>query len=220
MRNKIETKQYPDGTFATGVAPLPEASPREVNDFPPPNIQHDLTQAQMALVNKLWLELRDNPELRYARQRLSLHELREIVLSLVLAVPEKREFVPEVDESIRAQNELHEQIYQTYQRDQTKAERDVIAERRRQIEVEGWTPEHDDEHDSGELADVAACYALSVYSDRSDAGPSGDIPPYWPKSLDESWWNPKDKRRNLVRAAALLIAEIERLDRAAMAKGE
>lgn len=98
----------------------------------------------------------------------------------------------------------------------SKATDDVVAERRRQIEAEGWTPEHDDEHDSGELADVAACYALGVYSDRADAGVPGDIPPYWPQSWDESWWRPKDRRRNLVRAAALLIAEIERLDRAAL----
>lgn len=34
----------------------------------------------------------------------------------------------------------------------------------------------------------------------------------WP--WDREWWKPKDRRRNLVRAAALLIAEIERLDRA------
>lgn len=98
----------------------------------------------------------------------------------------------------------------------SKATEDVLAERQRQIEAEGWTAEHDDEHDSGELADVAACYALGVYSDRADAGVPGDIPPYWPQSWDESWWRPKSRRRNLVRAAALLIAEIERLDRAAL----
>jgi len=34
----------------------------------------------------------------------------------------------------------------------TKAALDVLAERRRQIEAEGWTPEHDDEHDAGALA--------------------------------------------------------------------
>ena len=93
----------------------------------------------------------------------------------------------------------------------TRAAADVLAERKRQVEIEGWAPEHDDEHESGELADAAACYALGVYSDRSDAGVPGDIPPYWP--WDESWWRPKNRRSNLVRAAALLLAEIERLDR-------
>lgn len=95
----------------------------------------------------------------------------------------------------------------------TKAANDVLAERRRQTEAEGFDTAHDDEHSTGELADAAACYALGVYSERGDAGVPGDIPPYWP--WDESWWRPKDRRRNLVRAAALLLAEIERLDRAA-----
>ena len=37
---------------------------------------------------------------------------------------------------------------------------DVAAERKRQIEVEGWTAEHDDYHPPGELAQAGACYAL------------------------------------------------------------
>ena len=37
-------------------------------------------------------------------------------------------------------------------------------------------------------------------------------PSYWP--WEPRWWKPKNPRRDLVRAAALLIAEIERLDRA------
>jgi hypothetical protein len=87
--------------------------------------------------------------------------------------------------------------------------RDVAAERRRQIEAEDWTPEHDDEHEDGELALAGAAYAVVGYT---DAGPS-EAPAWWP--WDAEWWKPKDKRRNLVKAAALLLAEIERLDRAA-----
>ncbi|MGV7154880.1 hypothetical protein ACWA33_18595, partial [Pseudomonas aeruginosa] len=45
---------------------------------------------------------------------------------------------------------------------------DVQAERRRQIEGEGWTPEHDDEHDNGEMARTAACYALAGSSAPND----------------------------------------------------
>ncbi len=37
----------------------------------------------------------------------------------------------------------------------------IAAERRRQVEAEGWTPEHDDQHTRGELARAAACYALA-----------------------------------------------------------
>lgn len=87
---------------------------------------------------------------------------------------------------------------------------DIQDERRRQIKEEGWTPEHDDQHDSGELAHAAGCYALFSGS-HADAG---DPPKYWP--WDAAWWKPSEYRRDLVKAAALLVAEIERLDRAVL----
>ena len=85
---------------------------------------------------------------------------------------------------------------------------DVAAERRRQIEAEGWTPEHDDEHSVGELAKAAACYALVSAGFNPDATIT-----VWP--WHRLWWKPSDKRRNLVKAGALILAEIERLDRMA-----
>jgi hypothetical protein len=91
--------------------------------------------------------------------------------------------------------------------------RDVAAERRRQIEAEGWTPAHDDEHGNGEMARAAATYALydlGVPGVEYVSSLDDEIWPWSPK-----WLKPKDHRRNLVRAAALLLAEIERLDRAA-----
>lgn len=45
---------------------------------------------------------------------------------------------------------------------------DVQAERRRQVEAEGWTPEHDDEHSHGQIARAAACYALAGSSAPND----------------------------------------------------
>ena len=97
-----------------------------------------------------------------------------------------------------------------------KALEDVLAERRRQIEVEGWTPEHDDEHTSGEMAQAAACYAVSSTMTREL--PALDmVTSVWPWSLD--WWKPKGRRTDLIRAAALIVAEIERIDRAALATG-
>ncbi len=99
----------------------------------------------------------------------------------------------------------------------TKATADVLAERERQIQHEGWTPEHDDEHDSGDLARAAAAYAddaaLRLEGAPADivSGP-GDPPEMWP--WDEASWKPGEPRRMLVKAAALLLAEIERLDRA------
>jgi chromosome segregation ATPase len=86
---------------------------------------------------------------------------------------------------------------------------DVIAERQRQQSVEGWTPEHDDEHCNGELAMAAVCYI----NETGTVNRNGGKPWGWP--WDASWWKPKTRRRNLVKAVALILAEIERIDRAA-----
>jgi len=90
---------------------------------------------------------------------------------------------------------------------------DVAAERARQKAIEGWTPEHDDTHGSGEMALAAGCYALNAAPERFA---DGIVPIFWPWSRE--WWKPKDRRRDLVRAAALIVAEIERLDRQEAAK--
>lgn len=110
----------------------------------------------------------------------------------------------------------------------TDAARDMLAERRRQVEAEGWTPKHDDEHDKGEMARAAACYALhagSCFAWRADAyqsakpheGNPAAQNSLWP--WDMKWWKPKDPRRDLVRAGALILAELERLDRATLLNG-
>lgn len=108
----------------------------------------------------------------------------------------------------------------------TAAARDVLAERERQRSVEGWLPYHDDKHVNGELANAAAAYALvsampsrtrrlvtGIYS-LNNISMLADI---WPFS--KSWWKPKDPRRDLVRAGALILAEIERRDRVEAANG-
>lgn len=90
----------------------------------------------------------------------------------------------------------------------TNAELSVLKERSRQKTEEGWSEGHDDEHDLGQLAFAAACYALS------GAGVTGGHPAqieFWP--WEDDWWRPSTARRDLVKAAALLLAEIERLDR-------
>lgn len=93
--------------------------------------------------------------------------------------------------------------------DLTKAAQDVLAERQRQIEREGYTPEHDDEHTADDLADAAAAYALIAHFACTGLA-AADV---WPWDLDS--FKPRDQRQNYVRAAALLQAAIERLDRAA-----
>lgn len=98
----------------------------------------------------------------------------------------------------------------------TAAARDVLAERRRQVSDEGWTPEHDDTHSDGEMAGAAACYAL--YRSHLNLPPMGGdlLEQVWPWAAE--WWKPTDRRRDLVKAAALILAEIERLDRATLAE--
>ena len=76
----------------------------------------------------------------------------------------------------------------------------IAVERQRQIDAEGWTPEHDANHDPGALSDAAACYALGRW-----------MPGFWP--FDVEWWKPTpDNRiRELEKAGALIAAEIDRL---------
>ena len=85
---------------------------------------------------------------------------------------------------------------------------DVMRERTRQINEEGWTPAHDDRHTLGEMATAAYCYIR--WGSRLFA------PADWPWSIQ--FWKPSDRRRDLVKAAALIVAEIERLDRAELRK--
>lgn len=95
----------------------------------------------------------------------------------------------------------------------TQAARDVMVERQRQIEQEGWTPDHDDQHREGELALAASCYAEASLFRRGPRTPLSDLHTsgLWPWALES--WKPTDARRDLVKAAALILAEIERLDR-------
>lgn len=117
----------------------------------------------------------------------------------------------------------------------------IAAERQRQIDAEGWTPEHDDEHDDGSLAMVAACYAASerIYT-RTDAAVGVSFFDPWPDSWDDLWdkraqygngyaagngiadpdsYSHEERLDLLVKAGALIAAEIDRLLRAA-ARGE
>lgn len=88
----------------------------------------------------------------------------------------------------------------------TDAVFDVITERRRQVEGEGWTAEHDDAHGKCEMTFSAIAYLMAAVNPNAVAS-------WWPWSWE--WFKPGTVRRMLVKAAALIIAEIERLDRKA-----
>lgn len=104
----------------------------------------------------------------------------------------------------------------------SRALADVVAERRRQVEAEGWTAKHDDEHTDGEIGRAAAAYALSamkLYQIPMDLARDmkrivAAIFP-WEAGAFKPSGKPNAVRRCLVKAAALIIAEIERLDRKA-----
>lgn len=91
----------------------------------------------------------------------------------------------------------------------------ILQERERQETGEGWTPEHDDAHVNGEIAGAAACYVLYGLASLIP-GQLGDrvrllARDLWPWAAD--WWKPATYRRMLVKAGALIAAEIDRLDR-------
>jgi hypothetical protein len=89
----------------------------------------------------------------------------------------------------------------------TKSGVELIAEeRQRQIDQEGWTEEHDDQWQGGEMAKAAMAYTYSRYISSKDV-----LVLYWP--WDKKFWKPKDPIRDLVRAGALIAAEIDRLQR-------
>lgn len=89
----------------------------------------------------------------------------------------------------------------------------ITAERARQVDVEGWTPEHDAEHDSDDLARAAACYALPRrWRDPLFVEPQCP-PKQWP--WEGRYWKPTpaDRVRELVKSGALIAAEIDRIRR-------
>lgn len=96
----------------------------------------------------------------------------------------------------------------------SEALEDIALERHRQIIAEGFSRAADDNYQDGELAMAAACYAYRathVYFANPEPPAGGQV--RWPWARD--WWKPKDRRADLVRAGALILAEIERLDRMA-----
>ncbi len=116
---------------------------------------------------------------------------------------------------------------------------EIGNERARQIGTLGWGPKHDDEHVDGSLALVAACYTTpaQLYIKRVKANALVFADP-WPSSwadhydkrysigervknpgnyvADPSTYTATERRRLLIKAAALIVAEVERLDRAAL----
>jgi len=87
----------------------------------------------------------------------------------------------------------------------------IAEERARQIELEGWTQEHDDQHTAGELAKNAAICAVRG-TDAYVIDPSDG--PDWLLASKHG-----EPVKRLIIAGALIAAEIDRLQRAALREG-
>lgn len=83
----------------------------------------------------------------------------------------------------------------------------IAAERKRQIEVEGYTRERDQRWDRGELVDAGRCYFRR--GKGHDRTPAGAVPEDWPWGPER--WKEHDRQRCLIIAGALFVAERERL---------
>lgn len=106
----------------------------------------------------------------------------------------------------------------------------IAAERQRQISEEGWTPEHDEQHDAGELV-MAACayasYAVEVRLYRrviltNEIRFVDPFPKEWrdkrKSKLGDTYQSfetlsSTDRIDLLTKAGALIAAEIDRLQR-------
>jgi len=109
----------------------------------------------------------------------------------------------------------------------------IAKERARQVEVEGWSTEHDDQHRAGGLAMAAICYAapkrVFVKSKGRNGAVSFDDPWPWDDMYDKRMrtatvkasknfgipdpkeYTPEERLDMLVKAGALIAAEIDRL---------
>ncbi|EPN9761189.1 ead/Ea22-like family protein [Klebsiella oxytoca] len=156
---------------------------------------------------------------------LALVEALEKVQRRIAELEEAEQKLCAANVTLDARAELAERrLAEMESRTVTAAAADVLAERQRQVTAEGWSPKHDDQYKNTELAFAASCYAFHAAAaswDLEDDGipyDSHPVPKQWP--WDPSWWKPTDARRDLVKAGALILAEIDRIDRAAGIKVE
>lgn len=115
----------------------------------------------------------------------------------------------------------------------------IAAERQRQIDVEGYTAKHDDNHRDGSLVLAAACYAagsvgVRLYKQDTRGASIHFVDPWpWERSADRRYYASKssDKLREptldesirlLEKAGALIAAEIDTLlrEKAIQAKAQ
>jgi len=87
----------------------------------------------------------------------------------------------------------------------------ITEERNRQVNEEGWSSDHDDNHDDESLALAAACYAAPIKLFTKN-GYLSFIDP-WPWGREDDKRETHNRLKCLVIAGALIAAEIDRLQR-------
>lgn len=89
----------------------------------------------------------------------------------------------------------------------------IAARRQKQI-TKGYDAAHDDQHTNGEIALGAAAYCQSAAKPklyRKSCGAAFTFPMCWPWKPAE--FSPKNSKDDLIDAAAMIVAEYERLER-------
>ena len=79
----------------------------------------------------------------------------------------------------------------------------IADERKRQVEVEGWSQEHDNQHDVMEFVQAAKAYLMIDTDYITRVG-------VWPWTGGS--FKPKDTIKDLIRAGALIAAAIDRIN--------
>lgn len=116
--------------------------------------------------------------------------------------------------------DVEEAVEDAYRVDSNPSWTSVLAERIRQFRHHGYTHAGDDDFQAGELAAASISYLEEAYCQATEFDPAERwhltelIPEHWPWQ-DEDWKPSVAPRRNLVKALALGLAELERLDRMA-----
>lgn len=98
----------------------------------------------------------------------------------------------------------------------------IAAERERQVQAEGFTRDSDRQYQRGELAKAATAYVQLAAMDLAAGGTRDHIAWHGPAAVwpwAPEWWKPVDARRDLVRAGALIAAQIDLIDSQALGNG-
>lgn len=87
----------------------------------------------------------------------------------------------------------------------------IAEERQRQIDLYGYSDEHiqsqPSNYGNGELADAASCYALDPNLRVNEGGYESPVNFPWA----DSYWKPGERLRDLAKAGAMIVAEMDRL---------